>query len=362
MEYSFVFDVTGRLINEDRLTLEIAQSGISAGLKYMTTDTENNTKLLTVVFYTDPTANELVILEGLIEDHNGLPISLPEVQPRYDQFRNLFVTESPRQGSKVNLITVDFANKQTWYIDSTRYSDVVMIDSGDGLTFNLPNPTTVINLKNGKVSDEDYIANTSESPLTIEVKVGGVVKIETCLDTFGEYTVDYETGSITFDEVQSEPVTISYNVPESSAFYLRPDPGKILFIEDAETQFAVDTSFRDTCIFEVYGVKGQDPRLDTIPVPDGTHVCMGYKYYKTQLDFINESNGCYRIDASTNEVKSNRDLICSGEVYRWNYKASIQLRHSYGNYIKIKLKNDIPYLGSYAVATLYGRSETEEVN
>lgn len=230
--------------------------------------------------------------------------------------------------------------------------------------YELPTPEKIINVRWGKLSDENwwihYYKNVKipSLDLTVKLTIDDIEKNEKTLDNpYGDYLVNYNDGSITFNNSVNinSIVKISYAKPTNCEMTIYPNPNSVLFVESCEAQFSCDTNVKDSVIFEVWGEKGKDPKLDNVPVPNGTKIKIGWKEYKTLLDYINESDRGYRIFKCDNPQE--RDLPCDGFVYSWDYKSSIELNSNYGNFLKIVLKNNIEFLGSYCTTTLYCNSK-----
>jgi hypothetical protein len=149
-------------------------------------------------------------------------------------------------------------------------------------------------------------------------------------------------------------------------FVLEPKPGKRLYIEMVEVQFSVDVVLMDTVYFQPFGyVKDFAPQLVNNVNPDYVttfpglfQIPLGYpKAYKTMHDYINEATRAYSKYPAMGG-SGWRGVQNETVVFNWDYLQAITLDSSKGMKIHIYLKNDIPFTGEYATATIYGFSET----
>jgi hypothetical protein len=89
----------------------------------------------------------------------------------------------------------------------------------------------------------------------VVVKVNGVVKTP-CppfSETGGDYWIDWDAGKVVFLSPQTgRTVTASYSYATTNTFYLRPMPGKILAIEDAEADISSDVVMTDDIIYSAW--------------------------------------------------------------------------------------------------------------
>lgn len=277
---------------------------------------------------------------------------------KYDGYGHQIATSAAPTGSRIDVISVDWCDKTTWYPESTRIEDETLTDSGDGLTFNSVNGNW-IDTTHGKITNENFL-NGDYVPV---IKANGVVKEEDL--PFGgdqkDFTVNYVAGSVTFHEAPTTPVVATYSKANGSFYIIQPNEGTILRILVVEVQFAQNIVLTDAITFQPFGlVDVFAPHLTPDPYPSGTKIPIkDPTIYKTMLDYINEAAGSYpAIPASGG---THRGIANAIHIYRWPYaeRASTDLVSSYGMEIRVGLQNNVVFNGDHAVATFYGISENE---
>lgn len=278
----------------------------------------------------------------------------------------------PRTGNKVQLYSIDFSEKSTWYYTAERKTGITL-DHVSGNTYQVPEGTHIIDLTHGHVVFEhrfhdEYILNVYDSgSLLTENDPDG--------QTY-DFSCNYDNGTITLENAPSGTVTADYSLVKDSVFKLIPDSGKKLILMGAELQFAIDVSLRDTLIFELRGGAGLDPRipgtdlgngyfqiLDGPTVPVGYPIPMTTNRYKTVLDIVAESNMSYPlVKKTTNPNPTWRDLQQDLQIFKWDYasQAVIEMRSSWGNEVQVWFEKDTPAEGWVAIATFYAISESED--
>lgn len=267
----------------------------------------------------------------------------------------LRVSTEPAEGSRVTIISPNWADKTTWLWKSIQTLGVTMVDSGDQLTYNPPSGKEGpwVDNYHGKYSNEDYaVTEEGHIPrLKVYVDTGGGPVLKTEQDPHtgsgGDYTVDYSTGDITFLSALgvSDVVTADIYEVGSSEFFIKPEAGKKLKIVRVEVQFSKDISITDTVKYQ----------LNIASSPYGDPVI-----YKTMQDYVNESDGAYPIIYKTTDASPTwRDLSDDVQTLPWQYAAITELKSSLDMDIKVSLEHDVPFDGSYAVATFYCLSYVE---
>lgn len=294
------------------------------------------------------------------EAHYKTNTPKPIVPPTFaDDFGHLEVTIAPPSGSRVDVVSLNWCDKTTWYESSEAVENEMLVDSGDGLTFNSANPNW-IDITHGKLTGEDTLAGNGLVPV---IKANGVDQTED--DPFGgdthDFSIDYAAGTVTFHSAPATPVTASYHHENGSKWVIKPHAGKVLRLTMVEVQFSKDIIITDTLTFQAYGkVQFFAPHLTPDPYPVDTLIPIGEPtVYKTMMDYINEASGSYpEIPAMGGEVRGTGQPI---QIYRWPYaeRASTDLHSSLGMEIQITLHNDMAFGGECAVATFYGMSQNE---
>lgn len=267
--------------------------------------------------------------------------------------------EAP-EGSRVTLVSPDWADKTTWYFKSTRNAGVTLTDSGDGLRFDIDPDgyaVTIIDNYHGKYSDEDFLKTVDGYLPRAKAYVDGYEKTEQDphYGNGGDYLVNYRDGYVTFLQSQAgKTVTMDYWEVGTSCWTIKPVAGKKLKLISAEVQFSENISVRDTVIFQPYGfVDVFAPHL-VGPIPSGTLIPLGDPtIYKSMMDYINEANGALPvIPKTTTSNPTWRDLKFNIETYPWHYQALTELKSSYGMEVRITLQHHEEFSG-YATATFY---------
>lgn len=250
------------------------------------------------------------------------------------------------EGDASTIITHNYADKCSWAQGAVQVTDEVMVNT-IGNKFASPNNRTHwIDLKHGRLYDEDnYLAaNLNAHPI---IKVDGVTKIETVGLVSGDYTINYPTGEITFNDAVAGVVTCSYRYADKSWFSVRPHALKVLSINTAEVQFADDTilgGIGNEFVFEVWY---NHPIAGWVPVP-GTAI-----KYKNAKDFISACNG------GTGKIEAWAEITRPVFVFPFNYARPKPLKASQGVEVRVYTRNHQPVGGQYATATFYVLSETE---
>jgi len=248
---------------------------------------------------------------------------------------NKIVQVNPIEGIKKTFVTHNFADKCSWYQKSVEVVTEELSDSGDHTTYEA-DYEFIIDLKHGRITGEDNIANVSN--YYVEVKIDATAKTE---DT--DYAVDYEAGTITFSSALAgtETVTMSYYYQNGSEFKIIPDSGKMTRIIASEVNFSKNIIINDATVFAIY-------------VNDSLYKSDKYKNAK---DYINCSNlGQGEITAFGG---SSKGIISNVVILPWNYPATIDLKSSLAMDLRISLENNVAFTGELATLTLYCLIEDE---
>lgn len=236
------------------------------------------------------------------------------------------------EGSSATIVSHDFTDKCTWYQGSIEVTGESLTDSGDGLTFNSANDYW-IDLTHGRVYSEDFI-----SPLRVPK-----VYVDSVEQNSG-YSINYESGDVTFDSSPSGAVSADYWHASSGTFTVAPDAGKILTLEHAEVQFTKDCNLVSPLSFEIWAYNPYD-LPNKVPVK--------ILKYKSMKDIINTGNlGTGYIPAIGNITN---DIL----VFPFNYITVIHLKSSQGLELRITSDNDDAISGEWGTVTLYVMSEDE---
>lgn len=300
-------------------------------------------------------------LDSIVAAHTGVvtikapervsPSGVPLTMPQW------------REGNPTDFITFNWCDKTSWYAASTRVTNEVLTDSGDGLTFTSANPYWV-SVTQGKISQEHRLVSAYGAVIT----VNDVAKIESSPGTTdGDYQINYDTGAITFNSSQAgNTVKATYSYVTTADFYIEPKSGTTIRLTAVEVQFSADVGLTDSVRFDIEGfVEYFAPQMvdDVNPdyvttFPSGTRIPLGSpRIYKTMYDFIAEAQRAYPVIPA---LGGNTWRGMSQDVYvlRWPYQedATRDLSADKGMRIKVSLENNTPFQGAYAVATFYAVS------
>lgn len=263
--------------------------------------------------------------------------------------------------SKQNFFSHNWADKTTWYTESTKVTDEVAINSGDNISYNLAH-SNLIDVYHGKIFGEDFLKDLNNSSYRVIIKVNDVVKTEQDphYGSGGDYTINYDNGVITFlSELDIvDVVKATYYYAGGSGFYVRPDSGHKLNIIMAEVQFAKNIIMNDSIIFQPYGYVDVFAPQYVGVIPSGTKIPLGDPVvYKTITDLQADAfraYATYPAMSASNWRGLSEELI----IFDWDYTSSTPLRADYGMEIKMSLQHDCAAGGSYATASFYCTTET----
>lgn len=239
------------------------------------------------------------------------------------------VSVSPPEGSSATIITHDWTDPCTWYNKSSRVTgETLTLDTGN--TYNFAN-TNVIDLTHGRLSDENTFPGYE-----LKVYDNGVLKTEGT-----DYTMNYESGAVTFNSAPTTPVTADYSYANGSEWVIKPKAGKVLHIEHAELNFSKDIVMSPVA-FEIWVYNPYD-------LPNKV------KYqeivYKNIKDIINSAN------LGQGFIPAIGGLTQDVLVFPFNYATVKSLKDSDGAELRVKILSDQPYSGEFSTATFYVLSE-----
>jgi len=278
----------------------------------------------------------------------------------------------PRIGSESIFVTHKLNDPTTWWEESIRVTDEAATNPlADGLEWELAN-TNLISIREGNIRDEDAISqddidNGAGHGYRVVVKLDGVEQTED--EPFGltqhDYSVDYVNGKITFHTAHiGSTVLVSYSYASGSKWVLEPEAGKTLDIEDAEAQFAADTIFADTAIFEIVGyVQVFAPQLwDQFnppgPYPTNTRIPLKTIKYKKLGQVLDEAKGSYPVIPALGG--STRGFSEDIYGFPFRYGTIRRLYSSLGMQMHVRLENNLAFGGSHSTVTFYCLSQDEE--
>lgn len=256
------------------------------------------------------------------------------------------------EGSSATVISHNYSDPCSWFTGSKQIVAETP-SSSDGLVFPL-SKNRIIDMTHGRCYDEDAHMTANANKWSVSVWVDGVLKIEDkwykALEADPEasmlrdYSVNYESGTITFHSVISGAVTASYSYADKSYFSLRPGAGKVIAIKTAEVQFSRGTELQAPFVFEVFY---NHPTYSWVPVP-GTKI--SYKNAKDFISACNEGQGL---------IPAWAELTQDVHVFPFKYARPKPIKSSDNVEIRVYSVNNLRTLGEYATATFYITVENE---
>jgi hypothetical protein len=364
-------------VDIDRFTKEIRESSIVTTLDTVSVSGGN----CVVVFKDNLSQEDSDTLLALVQSHSGLPLpapsdsnGIPIVSLGNKSSYGINIVESAiRSGTKTQQISQNFCDKHTWYSTSQRHTGIVMQNSGDGYSWDIPDGYIgqygIVDVTHGRILHERRIRDKYR----VKVYVNGVEKLEKDPhNNNGDFVIDVDTGRVTFDTNQAgNLITIDFSEVKNSRWYLKPTVGKKLRLVSAELQFSTDAQMKDTFVFQMYATVDKFPPLFFLwnqnpygppgPYPAETKIPIGDAvYYQNVFDLICEANLAYPVIPKWQGQGSTwRDLKSDVMIFSWEYgeQASIDIDSKYGMEIEIRLEHDQQCDGSYAVVTFYCVSE-----
>lgn len=193
--------------------------------------------------------------EGVIGSHDGQPLAETqhfELDPvQHERTSEGMLLVSPLKSFEqpsLAFVSVDYAKKTTWWVDSERVTDETAVDSGDGLTWDLvgENLVNIYQLTDGEMANHFYTPTSYK----VVVKRDGVDISSSQYGYEGgsvaagknyPYQVNYVTGQVIFDASQAgHTILVSYSKGLYGKFRLVAPTGYKLCLEHVELQFTID--------------------------------------------------------------------------------------------------------------------------
>lgn len=264
----------------------------------------------------------------------------------------------PNTTKHTNIKSFNFADPTSWFEQAVHVQSETHDITSSTSTVDLNNDK-IINATQGNIHDEMHITDDNGYDYAIDVWVNGTKKSEEDFHTGnGDYSVDYQNGTLTFNNALSDGDTVEVDYHHAdlnsnsdmpaSMWHVEPEDGKKLDIVRAELQSTADLNMLDSMRFEIgyYDANGnwvniQDPNV-----------------YKTWHDVLIESNGAmpqYQPPSSPDK----RDLQKPVDVFQWDYTSTITLKSSQNICVRIYNEHDVPHDGNYLTVTLYCLVEDE---
>lgn len=289
---------------------------------------------------------------------------------------------APTVGSETVIASHNLCDKCTWFGDSIRVNDELLVDSGDGKTFNSFH-THWIDMSSGRMHNESkwvarqQAANPADPHgYSVIVSVNGTpASMREPLETSGgDYEVLYETGQVRFFSAPAAAPVVSYSYATTSTFYVQPDPGQVLRIIKAEVDVSVGSVMTDTVEYDIYAlVDAVAPDLVAAgSVPSGTKIMVDQVVYKRMLQIVAEAQGAYpqvvALGASVEELaipaveefrRTSRGMRNAVQGLPFNYETTRDLSSAIGAEVRVHTRHDRPFAGDTVTVAFYCISKPE---
>jgi hypothetical protein len=259
------------------------------------------------------------------------------------------VVVDPTPGTEKYFYSPNFCDPCTWYEGATQVTEEGLTDSGDLTTWNSPN-NNWIDMKHGRMfKEDDLLAADPDLAVLVEVSTDGgtnwTPKTEnTWGTTDGDYTVDYDAGSVTFNSAlgAGDQVRASYKKAGTFKFTVAPMANKRLKVLYAEVQFTKDLVMMGDVKFQV---KAYDPN----DLPNKMEVKV--EVYKKAQDFFQESTGPFPVIPAFGGA--DRGFLSDMITIPFNYLAFRDLKSSQGLELCVCLDDGVVFTGEFCTVTFY---------
>jgi len=280
-------------------------------------------------------------------DHDGEPLpSEPQtvkIQGQQREDNALPIAEVGAHGADIDEFTPNFCDRTTWWPESTGVEDETLTDSGDGLTFESAHPYW-IDLVSGKITEE--IALRSTYTPVVSINGSPATRRSSFSDTGGDYSVDWDAGTVTFFSSQSgNTITASYYYESGSAWTITPPEGKMYSIESGK--FLVTTNdFNMTTSFHYEVLVGE--------------YVAGQSVYDSLAQLVDTAAG--NLGVLEGPIGTGVRALPAGAYQSMGvtYVTTRDLYNSMGMSLRIRLGNDEPFDGTRCTMRLLGRVYDEE--
>jgi hypothetical protein len=298
-------------------------------------------------------AGEISIVETVAENH----VHLDEVSKTTDNF--LQTVQQPREGDAINFYSPNFCDETTWYEGATGVTEFSLTDSGDLTTWNTggTHPGPWVDLYHGKIfKEDDLLATYTDCVVLVEVSTDSgstwTPKTQNTFDdTDGDYSVDYDNGTVTFNSAlnSGDQVRASFaKSPSSLTWTVKPATGKRLKLMYCEIQLTKDAEFSCDFIYETWAYNPAD-------LPN--KIKINEFRYKTMSDLLYESNGVYptvpAIGGTGPRGLNNKEVV----IFPFNYRTCRDMKDSQG--VEVRVKSSEAHVGTMATTTFYCLCEDE---
>lgn len=304
-----------------------------------------------------------------------MPDTAGIIIPSLDIHGNTKVSAQIGIGGGVRYITHNFCDKCSWWQESTEHIDQATT-SGDQLVYDITGHDSLIDVRHGRITFEDDITAGTVAPSgNTMTNIIPTVKVNTVAlsqanegATSGDdrYTIDYETGVLTFAIARQggDTVTVSFRKAGSSKYTLAPTAGKKYVFEDAEADVSEDIDMVSHVVSTVHG--------SHTTLTGGAVVPILVKKYKTFHDFQAAARKFW--GPLPSGFGGAGGINSPKWTFQWQYSRSDEI-YATPNYMDLNLdatkvtankvvvstQGDMVLGGSVLTLTFYGQ-ETNETN
>lgn len=277
---------------------------------------------------------------------------------------------APRDGSEWVVGSHNFCDPCSWFGDSVRVTNETLTDSGDGLTFNSAH-VNWIDMVSGRMHNDDVWVQIQQmlnpgDPHGYQVVITSDGSPVTMRDPFeasgGDFEINWDDGTVTFFSSQSgKTIVASYNYATTNTFYVRPMPGKILVIEDAEADISSDVVMSDAIAYSAWHFNGEE------------YVCDMEAKYKRSGQIVTEARGCYpefvAIGASDSDKqisdirefrRKSRGMKYNRQAIPFQYSTVKWLHSAYYQEVRVYTEHGYQLEGELVTMTFYCTEKDEE--
>lgn len=276
--------------------------------------------------------------------------------------------QAPRDGSEWVIGSHNFCDPCSWFGDSVRVHDETLTDSGDGLTFN---STRIhwIDMVSGRMHNDDIWCQIQQMmdpgdphgyQVVVTVDGSPATMRESFETTGGDYEVDWDAGTVVFFASQAgKTVVASYSYATTNVFYVRPMPGKVLIIEDAEADISSDCVMNDAIAYSAWHHTGTE------------YVCDMEAKYKRSGQIVTEARGCYptfeAIGASEEQKllpieefrRRSRGMMHNRQAIPFQYSTVKWLHSAYYQEVRVYTEHGRQLEGELVTMTFYCTEKDE---
>lgn len=372
--YSIQDDFPNHRVATDRLLGEIRTSSIVTAVDFINTSEDD----CDIHFKQELSLDDKQVLDAIVSAHSGDPLPQPGYEADGTPIMSLrskqadgipVFAEAPRDGSEWVVGSHNFCDPCSWFGDSVRLEGDALTDSGDGLTFTSSH-VNWIDMVTGRMHNDDMwcLIQKILNPLDphgyqVIVKVDGIVKTP-CppfTETGGDYWIDWDAGNVVFLAPQTgKDVAASYSYATTNTFYLRPMPGTILAVEDAECDVSSDVEMTTDIAYSAWHFDGTEYVRDM------------EARYKRAREINVEARGCYPVfqpigaSAAHKQIadikefrRKSRGMKYSNQGAPFQYSTVKWLRAAALQEVRVYTKDSLPFDGEHVSITFYCTERSE---